>query len=231
VAIFAVDELTNPAVRGFLHVPDHQNGDALVLTHGAGADCNSKLLRGLAETFAESGYTVLRCNLPFRQQRPHGPPFPGNSDRDREGLGRAVEFMKNRARSNGRVFLGGHSYGGRQATMLAAEDPEIAAALLLLSYPLHPPRKPMQLRIAHLPNLRTPSFFVHGTRDPFGSPAEMESALALIPAKHELFTVQGAGHDLVAKKESNDLPQVVVQSFKRFAAAMPLSADNRSWRD
>jgi len=89
----------------------------------------------------------------------------------------------------------------------------------------------MQLRIAHLPNLRTPSFFVHGTRDPFGSPAEMESALALIPAKHELFTVQGAGHDLLGKKESNDLSQVVAQSFKNFAATMPLSADNRSWRD
>ena len=82
----------------------------------------------------------------------------------------------------GRVFLGGHSYGGRQASMLAASDPAVTPALLLLSYPLHPPRRPEQLRTAHFPDLRTPALFVHGVRDPFGSREEMEAALALIPA-------------------------------------------------
>ncbi len=51
--------------------------------------------------------------------------------------------------------------------MLEAEDPELAQRLLLLSYPLHPPRKPEQLRTAHFPNLRTPALFVHGDADPF----------------------------------------------------------------
>ncbi len=79
--------------------------------------------------------------------------------------------------------------------MLCAAEPELVAGLLLLSYPLHPPRKPEQLRTQHLPNLRTPSLFVHGTRDPFGSTEELERTLKLIPAKTDLLEVEGAGHD------------------------------------
>jgi predicted alpha/beta-hydrolase family hydrolase len=100
------------------------------------------------------------------------------------------------------IFLGGHSYGGRQATMLCAEERDLVAGLLLLSYPLHPPRKPTQLRVKHLPELHTPALFVHGTRDPFGSVEEMESVLKLIPAKTQLLTVDGAGHDLGFKGKS-----------------------------
>ena len=73
--------------------------------------------------------------------------------------------------------------------MLCAELPEKApeqAGLLLLSYPLHPPRKPDQLRTQHFFNLHTPALFVQGTRDPFGSIAEIEQALKLIPAKTKL---------------------------------------------
>ena len=80
--------------------------------------------------------------------------------------------------------------------MLAAENPQLADGLLLLSYPLHPPRKPEQPRTAHFPKLSTPALFVHGGRDPFGSPDEMRSAIKLIPARTELVPIQGAGHDL-----------------------------------
>jgi predicted alpha/beta-hydrolase family hydrolase len=83
------------------------------------------------------------------------------------------------------------------------------AGLLLLSYPLHPPNKPVQLRTAHFPKLETPALFVHGMRDPFGTLAEMESALKLIPARHLLLEVQGAGHDLALKKSATDLPRVI----------------------
>ena len=95
-----------------------------------------------------------------------------------------------------RIFLGGHSYGGRQATMLCAQERDLAAGLLLFSYPLHPPRKPAQLRVQHLPGLRTPALFAHGTRDPFGSIEEMEAAMKMIPAKTQLLVVDGVGHDL-----------------------------------
>jgi len=196
----------DPAVRGWLHTPRVPNGDALILTHGAGSDCSAPLLVALSETFAGHGYVVLRCDLPFRQERRTGPPFPGNAERDRAGLRNAVGVLRKNV--GGRIFLGGHSYGGRQSTMLCAAEPELVSGLLLLSYPLHPPRKPEQLRVQHLSNLRAPSLFVHGTRDPFGSTEEMTKALQLVPAKTELMKVEGAGHDLgfKGKTERKELP-------------------------
>lgn len=174
------------------------------------------MLVALSETFAGHGYVVLRCDLAFRQERRTGPPFPGNAERDRAGLHNAVAVLR-KSVSN-RIFLGGHSYGGRQATMLCASEPDLVSGLLLLSYPLHPPRKPEQLRIQHLPNLRTPSLFVQGTRDPFGSIEEIKKALALIPAKNELLEVEGAGHDLGFKGKTSlqELPVQIFTAFQRF---------------
>jgi uncharacterized protein len=211
------DFAAEPAVRGFLHEPSSPNGDALVLTHGAGASCNSRLLAALAGELAASGVLVLRCDLPFRQSRPFGPPFPGLAARDRDGLRRAVETLRTRAPA--RIFLGGHSYGGRQATMLVAEQPDLVAGLVLLSYPLHPPRKPAELRTAHFPQLQTPALFVHGSRDPFGSPAEMRSALALLPGRNLLVEIEGAGHELLGKKAEDNLPARIVQAFRQFFSA------------
>jgi len=216
VAFF--DDSLNPAVRGFLHSPANPTGDALILTHGAGSDCTAPLLVAISETFAGHGYLVLRCDLPFRQQRRTGPPFPGNAERDREGLRNAVAVLRQKV--PGRIFLGGHSYGGRQSTILCAAEPELIAGLLLLSYPLHPPRKPEQLRIQHLPNLRTPSLFVHGTRDPFGSIEEMTTTLRLVPAKTELMKVEGAGHDLGFKGKARaiELPASILARFEEIFA-------------
>jgi predicted alpha/beta-hydrolase family hydrolase len=145
---------------------------------------------------AEAGWTVLRCDLPFRQRRPTGPPGRGDAERDRAGLRDAAAAV--RAKAPGRLVLGGHSYGGRQASMLAAEAPGLADALLLLSYPLHPPRRPRDARTAHFGALRTPAVFVHGTRDGFGTIEEIETARRLIPAPTVLVVAEGARHDLAA---------------------------------
>jgi uncharacterized protein len=213
-AVTFSDNSLNPAVRGFLHSPENPNGDALVLTHGAGSDCNSPLLVALSEAFATQGYAVLRCDLPYRQERRTGPPFPGNAERDRAGLRNAVVAMRKSVA--GRIFLGGHSYGGRQSTMVCAAEPGLVSGLLVLSYPLHPPRKPEQLRTQHLPNLRTTSLFVQGTRDPFGSIEEISKALALTPAKTELMKVEGAGHDLgfKGKAQAKELPPSILAKFE-----------------
>ncbi len=217
VAPFA-DTSTDPAVHGFLHRPDSSIGCALVLTDGAGSNCQAPLLVALARAFCDAGWTVLRCDLPFRQMRPQGPPRPGDAARDRDGLRRAVAVL--RAQRPGPIFLGGHSYGGRQATLLAADAPELVDGLLLLSYPLHPPGRPEQLRTQHLPQLRTPALFVHGTRDGFGSIEEMERALALIPAKTKLLPVEKAGHDLGfrGKAQSPALAEKIVVAFATFIA-------------
>jgi predicted alpha/beta-hydrolase family hydrolase len=169
------DVTVDPFVRGLLHHPANANGDALLLTHGAGGNCNAPLLIALAEVFADTGCLVLRCDLPFRQYRPYGPPGPFDAKRDRAGL-------------------------------------------LLLSYPLHPPRKPQQLRTQHFPDLRTPALFVHGTRDPFGSIAEFGGSLKLIPAKTKLVAIEGAGHDLgfKGKTRSVEVPKLVLSEFQGF---------------
>jgi uncharacterized protein len=189
-----VEPYSADGVRGFLHEPSGGGGAGLVLTHGAGSDCTAPLLVEAAKAFAAAGVAVLRCDLAFRQQRPTGPPFPATAAADRESLRRALAALRKMAA--GALFLGGHSYGGRQASMLAAEDPAAATALLLLSYPLHPPKKPEQLRTDHWPRLRTRCVFVHGTRDGFGTTAELEPKLTLIPAKTQLVPIEGGGHDL-----------------------------------
>jgi uncharacterized protein len=202
-------------VRGYIHRVTAADADCLILTHGAGANCQSLLLTAVAEAFCASGVNVLRCDLPFRQSRPHGPPPPGSAEKDQAGLRAAVTAM--RRHTAGRVFLGGHSYGGRQASMLAAQEPGLVERLLLLSYPLHPPKRPEEPRTKHFPALQTPALFVHGTRDGFGSLAEMEAALKLIPARTELFSIPDSGHELMTSKNRAELPQRVVQKFLSFA--------------
>jgi predicted alpha/beta-hydrolase family hydrolase len=178
----------------FLHKPDKPNGAGVVLTHGAGGDCRAALIVAAAEALCAAGLTVLRYDLPFRRRIPFRPPSPAIAGEDRAGLKNAVGRM--RGMVAGPVYLAGHSYGGRQASMLAAEETELVEGLLLFSYPLHPPNKPQQLRTAHFASLQTPAVFVHGTKDPFGTAAELEEATELIHAPVRLVKVDGAGHDL-----------------------------------
>lgn len=210
------DRNIDPHVIGFLHTPETPNGDGLVLTHGAGGNAQAPLLRALAEIFAEAGYTVLRSNLPFRQVRSFGPPGPADAARDRAGLKNAVRGMKELIK--GKLFLGGHSYGGRQCSMLCADEPDLVSGLLLLSYPLHPPRRPEQQRTQHLPDLRTPTVFVHGTRDPFGSIEELQRAMKMIPGETKLLAIEGAGHDLgfKGKARKEELPKQILSEFTQF---------------
>jgi predicted alpha/beta-hydrolase family hydrolase len=147
---------------------------ALLLTHGAGSNRNAPLLVAISKSL--EGVDVVRYDLPFRQKRPSGPPRPGDAAEDRAGLREQIQLLK--ARGERPLYLGGVSYGGRQASMLVSEEQDLVDGLLLLSYPLHPPGKRDQLRTVHLANIHTKTLFVHGTRDPFGS------------------IEQGAGHDL-----------------------------------
>jgi len=180
---------------------------SILLTHGAGSNRDSALLLELDRQLSSAGLTVVRYNLQYRQKRPTGPPGRGDAELDRAGLADAVTSL--RAASPGPVFLGGHSYGARQSTILASQQPGLADGLLLLSYFLHPPRKSLELRTAHFPELRSRSLFVHGTRDPFGTVPEMEASLSLIPAQYRLVPVERAGHELKA-------PEIIVSAFLEF---------------
>ena len=215
------DVSVDPFVRGLLHRPAKPNGNGIVLTHGAGSNCQAPLLIALADTFAGAGFAVLRCDLPYRQDRPYGPPGPGDGKRDRAGLKNALAALR------GQLLAASFS-----AATPTAEDNRACfapsfrkisgttAGLLLLSYPLHPPRKPDQLRTQHFFNLHTPALFVQGTRDPFGSIAEIEHSLKLIPAKTKLLPVEGAGHDLgfKGKARPKELSAKVLAEFQEFFA-------------
>jgi hypothetical protein len=182
-----------PLVRGFLHEPEGAPRGSIVLFHGAGGNCEGKLLVAAAEAFCKAGFLAFRGDLPFRQEGKGAP--RANSPKDRDGLRRAAEELRTLA-PGARLYLSGQSYGGRQCTMLAAEDSSIADGLMLLSYPLHPPGNPQKPRTEHFPSLRVPALFVHGIRDPFGTVEEMQAALPLIPARTNLIALKGAGHSL-----------------------------------
>jgi predicted alpha/beta-hydrolase family hydrolase len=191
----AVTRDGDPPVRGYLHRA-RSGRDGIVLTHGAGSDARTPLLTALASAFVEAGVTVLRCDLPFRQARPSGPPSRAGAARDRQGLAAALAVLGECG--VGRRFVGGHSYGGRQASVLLADAPSLAHGLLLLSYPLHAPATPARLRTEHLPALQVPTLFVHGDRDPFGTPDEIAAARALIPAPTALVVLPRSAHALHA---------------------------------
>ncbi len=198
-------------VRGVIHRPAEGNGDAIAMTHGAGSNRDAPLLVKLAGQFADRGYLVLRYDLPFRQRG--GSPHPSTSGRDREGISQAVAELRKLA--TGRVFAAGHSYGGRQSAMAAAERPEMAAGLLLLSYPLHPPGRPDQKRTSYFPELKTPVLFVHGTKDPFGSVEELREAMTLIPVRTDLLIVDRAAHDL---KRAGDMADEILTRLRGVVA-------------
>jgi predicted alpha/beta-hydrolase family hydrolase len=199
-----------PPVRGILHAAS--GSDGLVLTHGAGGNMDTPLLIAVADAFAARGVAVLRCNLPYRQARPSGPPSPSRAARDREGLRAALNVLRGRA--PGRLFLGGHSYGGRMASILVAAEPSLSSGLLLQSYPLHPPGKPKELRTAHLPSIRVPTLFVHGATDAFATAAELAAARALIRGRIATLEVDG-GHDLgwPARRADPELPAKIAAAF------------------
>lgn len=184
-------------VRGYLHRPDGPEVAALALTHGAGGDCSAKFLVDVATTWSAHGVTVLRFDLAFRQAKPSGPPHPSKSAADRNSVVLAVEYLGSLTAAP--LVVGGHSYGGRQASMTVSEGLSAVGALLL-SYPLHPPGKPDKARTAHLPGIDIPTLFVSGAKDPFGTPDELRLAIASIPGPTELLEIDGAGHDLSAAK-------------------------------
>jgi len=183
-----------PGISGWLHRPAGEPVAALGITHGAGSNCDAALLVAVAEEFVKLGWLVLRYDLPYRQAG-KGP--PRNAAKDQEGIRQVSDWLRQQTKH--RIYLSGHSYGGRQTSMLAAQDPAVAGALLLLSYPLHPPKQPEKPRTDHFPDLKVPSLFVQGTRDAFGTIAEVETAMKLIPARTKLWTAQSAPHGLAVK--------------------------------
>ena len=202
--------MTLEAIAGVAHEPDGTPSGVVVLTHGAGGSRESALLQKLCDEWARRGWLAVRYNLPYRRRRPKGPPS-GSAVADRAGIVEAITVCRDLA--DGPLIAGGHSYGGRQTSMVVAEDAQPVDLLMLFSYPVHPPGKPERARTEHLPDIAVPTVFTHGTSDPFGTLDELRAAAALIAAPTEIVEITGARHDLGSK--TLDVPVLAVDAALR----------------
>jgi uncharacterized protein len=198
-------------IAGAAREPAGRPKGVVVLTHGAGGDRDSPLLQQVCDEWARRGWLAVRYNLPYRRRRPKGPPS-GSAATDRAGIVEAITVC--RGLSDGPLVAGGHSYGGRQTSMVVAGREAGVDVLTLFSYPVHPPGKPERPRTEHLPDIRVPTVFVHGTSDPFGSPGEVRDAAAMIAAPTEVVEITGARHDLRSK--TLDVPALAIEAALRF---------------
>ncbi len=197
-------------IAGIAHEPPGTPAGVVVLTHGAGGSRESPLLQRICDEWARRGWLAVRYNLPYRRRRPKGPPS-GSAGTDRAGIVEAIDVCRGLA--EGPLIAGGHSYGGRQTSMVVASAEATVDLLMLFSYPVHPPGKPERTRTEHLPDITVPTVFTHGTSDPFGTPAELRDAAALISAPTEIVEITGARHDLGSK--TLDVPALAVDAALR----------------
>src|ERR1044071_2336339 len=126
----ARSELTLDAIAGIAHRPAGQPVGAVVLTHGAGGSRESPLLQRICDEWSRRGWVAVRYNLPYRRRRPKGPPS-GSAAADRAGIVEAISIC--RGLSDGPLIAGGHSYGGRQTSMVAAAGEAPMDLLVLFS--------------------------------------------------------------------------------------------------
>ncbi|MGD1280878.1 alpha/beta family hydrolase [Mycobacterium seoulense] len=183
-------------IAGVAHRPEASPSGVVVLTHGAGGNRDSPLLHQVCDEWARRGWLAVRYNLPYRRRRPTGPPS-GSAAADRAGIVEAITLCRELA--DGPLIAGGHSYGGRQTSMVVAAREAPVDLLTLFSYPVHPPGKPERARTEHLPDIRVPTVFTHGTSDPFGTPDELRAAAALVTGTTAVVEIAGARHDLRSK--------------------------------
>lgn len=197
-------------IAGVAHEPDGTPHGVVALTHGAGGNRDSPMLQRLCDEWAHRGWLAVRYDLPYRRRRPKGPPS-NSAATDQAGIVEVIEVCRGLA--DGPLIVGGHSYGGRQTSMVVAAGGTPVDVLTLFSYPLHPPGQPERARTAHLPDIAVPTVFTHGTSDPFGTIAELRDAAALIPGPVEIVEITGARHDLNSK--TLDVPALAVDAALR----------------
>ena len=190
----------------------------LLLAHGAGAGKDHPWMLKVARALEKHGIGVVRFNFPYKEA--------GKNVPDKAAVLEAhfAKVWKEAAASaKGPMFAAGKSMGGRVASQVAAAggfDPA-PAALIFFGYPLHPPGKPAQRRDAHLPRISVPMLFLHGTRDPFGTPEEMTSLTATLPTS-TLHIVDGGDHSLVASKRASaggDSVELAVETATHWIAS------------
>jgi predicted alpha/beta-hydrolase family hydrolase len=224
---FRVDVAPSEHVTAILY-PAAAGDDAglsLILAHGAGANQKSAFMVRFATALAARGIETITFNFAYTEA---GRRLPDRNDKLEACWRRVIEAYSGEIGGRGerrRLAIGGKSMGGRIASQVAAADPDGIAGLILLGYPLHPPGRPDQLRSRHLVDIRAPMLFVQGSRDAFGTPAELAPILKTLKAPAELCVVEGGDHSFkVAKKTGPPQDQVydfVLGNTEQWLRALP----------
>ena len=167
----------------------------LVLAHGAGAPMDSPFMTTFAEGLGDRGLRVARFEFPYMAAR-----RTDGRKRPPDGQAKLLESWRQafKALQPGRLAIGGKSMGGRMASLVA--DEIRAVGLVCLGYPFHPPGKPERLRTTHLETIETPGLIVQGTRDPFGTRAEVEGYK--LSEALRFHWAEDGNHDLAPRKTS-----------------------------
>lgn len=182
-------------------------GDVVLVAHGAGAGMDHPFLVGFADALRAEGFGVARFNFPYSEQ---GRRMPGPAAHAVATWVAAVEWARAEA-PGARIWACGKSYGGRMASMAAAEGMSVEG-LIYLGYPLHPPGKPEKPRVEHLPAVVPAQLFVEGTNDPFVQPlSQLEEAVASC-RDARIAWVEGGGHSFEVKGNKR-APSVVGASL------------------
>lgn len=203
------------AVSGALHAPGRSGGAAVALAPGAGSAMDNPLLVAVAEALAARGHAVLRFNFVYRE-RGSGRPDP--TKKLVETYRAAAEALRAQDEARGKkLVIGGRSMGGRMASLLAAEGYP-CDGLVFLGYPLHPAKKPEQLRDAHLPSVRAPMLFLQGTRDALCDLALLRPVLARLDGRATLHEIAGADHGFEVRKSDGRSPESVLEEVTGAAA-------------
>jgi predicted alpha/beta-hydrolase family hydrolase len=192
---------------------------SFLFAHGAGAGQRHPYMVGTAERLALRGVSVVTFDFPYTEQGRKVPDLGPVLERCLRAVFDAV-----RASTEGPLYAGGKSMGGRIASQVAAKGAIDPAGLVFLGYPLHPPGKPAQRRDKHLPSVRAPMLFVQGTRDVFATPDEIAPLLPTLAKGSVLFPVEGGDHSHAVLKRSG-VPQDAVYAAiaDRIAAFMGAS--------
>jgi predicted alpha/beta-hydrolase family hydrolase len=188
----------------------------VVLAHGAGNDMSSPFLSAVHEGVAAHGYASVKFNFPYTEagrRAPDRAPVLEDCYRHVVAAIRTDPHLAPR-----RIVIGGKSMGGRMASHLAAQG-DAVAGLLLLGYPLHPPGKVEQLRVAHLPRIRVPMLFFAGTRDPLCRLDLLQRTLAELRAPVVLHVIDGGDHSFAVPKAMHRPPHDVWEEIIRVTAA------------
>jgi predicted alpha/beta-hydrolase family hydrolase len=187
-------------------------GVTLILGHGAGADQTSGFMVVFATALAERGIDIVTFNFLYSENRRR---IPDPNPRLESCWRAVIETVRSRITSSAsKLAVGGKSMGGRIASQVAAGGAGDLAGLVFLGYPLHPPGRPDRLRAAHLRDVKAPMLFVQGSRDPFGTPAELQPIVSRLGPTADLFVVEGGDHSFKVPKSAGVKQQAVYRAIQ-----------------